>query len=242
GGGVFLAVTRAGTNQFHGALWEFLRNKALNARNFFSVDKPDLKQNQFGFTFGGPAIRNRTFFFGSYQGTRIRESQLFSTARPPTAAERRGDFSASALKPKDPADANRPFPDAQIPSTRFDGVALKFMDRYIPLPNTPDGRWVALVSRPTGGDQYLWRGDHNVSRANSLNPRFFRDDTNVIGQNGDISPYAPNREALRVDNWALHDTHTFGPSLLNELHLGVNRVDTQIRALDNTQLSDLGAI
>jgi hypothetical protein len=100
-GGEFLAVTRAGTNEFHGAAWEFLRNTDLNARNFFAVGKPDLKQNQYGFTFGGPAIRNRTFFFGSYQGTRIRESQLFAAARPPTAAERRGDFSLSARHPRE---------------------------------------------------------------------------------------------------------------------------------------------
>ncbi len=240
-GGVFLAVTRAGTNEFHGAVWEFLRNKALNARNFFSVDKPDLKQNQFGFTFGGPAIRNRTFFFGSYQGTRIRETQLFGTARPPTAAERAGDFSASARRPRDPL-TNQPFPNGLLPSTRFDPVAVKFQERYVPLPNTSDGRWVALVSRPTGGNQYLWRVDHNFSGSNSLNLRFFRDDDNVTRQNGNIAPYAPNREALRVDNWALHDTHTFSPSLLNELHLGVNRVDTRIRSLDDSQLSDLGAI
>ena len=79
GGGLFIAATRSGTNRLHASLWEYLRNKALNARNFFSVDKPDLKQNQFGFTAGGPAIHNRTFLFGSYQGTRIRQSQLFST-------------------------------------------------------------------------------------------------------------------------------------------------------------------
>ncbi len=241
GGGVILAVTRAGTNEFHGTLWEFLRNKALNARNFFSIDKPDLKQNQFGFTFGGPAIRNRTFFFGSYQGTRIRETRLYATARPATAAERAGDFSASSRKPRDP-ETNQVFPNGQIPSTRFDGVALKLLDRYVPLPNTPDGRWVALVSRPTNGDQYLWRLDHNFSATNLINLRFFRDKSNVITQAGNIAPYAPNREALQVDNWSLHDTHTFSPSLLNELHLGVNRVDTRILSLDNTQLSNLGAL
>ena len=63
---MFIAVTRSGTNQFHGALWEYLPNKPLNARNFFAVSKRDLKQNQYGFTAGGPAIKNRTFFFGSY--------------------------------------------------------------------------------------------------------------------------------------------------------------------------------
>ena len=240
-GGVVLAITRAGTNEFHGAVWEFLRNKALNARNFFSVDKPDLKQNQFGFTFGGPVIRSRTFFFGSYQGTRIRETSLYATALPPSVAERSGDFSASARRPRDPL-TSQPFPNGQIPSQRFDAVAVKLLDRYVPLPNTPDGRWVALVSRPTDSDQYLGRVDHNISSANTVNLRFFREKSNVVTQLGNISPYAPNREALQVDNWSLHDTHSFSPSLLNELHLGINRVDTRVRSLDDTQLSDLGAI
>ena len=240
-GAVILAVTRAGTNEFHGAVWEFFRNKALNARNFFSIDKPDLKQNQFGFTFGGPAVRNRTFFFGSYQGTRIRETRLYATARPPSTAERSGDFSASSRKPRDPL-TNQLFPNSQIPSTRFDGVAVKLLERYVPAPNTPDGRWVALVSRPTDNDQYLWRVDHNFSSANTANLRFFRDKSYVVTQAGNISPYSPNREELKVDNWALRDTHTFSPSLLNELHIGVNRVDTRVLSLDSTQLSDLGAI
>lgn len=240
-GGVFLAVTRAGTNAFHGTVWEYLRNKALNARNFFSADKPDLKQNQFGFTFGGPVRRDRTFFFGSYQGTRIREGRLYATARPPTAAERAGDFSASTRRPRDPVTA-LPFADGRIPRERFDPVAMRLLEKYVPLPNQSDGRWVSLVPRPTDNNQYLWRVDHNFSSANNLNLRFFRDQSDTLTQDGNIYPYSPNREALTVDNWALHDTHTFSPRLLNELHLGVNRVDTKLRALDNTQFSDLGAV
>jgi hypothetical protein len=100
GGGLFIAATRSGTSRLHASLWEYLRNKALNARNFFSTDKPDLKQNQFGFAAGGPLIRDCTFVFGSYQGTRIRQSQLFSTAVPPSALERAGDFSASSRQPR----------------------------------------------------------------------------------------------------------------------------------------------
>jgi hypothetical protein len=241
GGGVFLAITRAGNNAFHGSLWEFLRNKALNARNFFSVDKPDLKQNQFGFTLGGPVIRNRAFFFGSYQGLRIRQTQLFATARPPSAAERTGDFSSSRLSPRDPL-TGQPFANAKIPADRFDGVAMKLVERYLPLPNTSDGRWVALVPAPTNGNQYLWRIDYNFGASNTVNLRFFRDSTNEVTQLGNIVPYSPERDELQVDNWALHDTHTFSPQFLNELHLGVNRVDTRQRTLDSTQLSDLGAI
>ncbi|MGH9674585.1 MAG: carboxypeptidase regulatory-like domain-containing protein [Bryobacteraceae bacterium] len=240
-GGVVVAVTRAGTNEIHGALWNYLRNTALNARNTFATDKPSLKQNQFGFTFGGPAKRNKTFFFGSYQGTRIRETQLFATATPPAAIERGGDFSASTRRPRDPL-TNQPFPDSRIPVARFDGVASKLLERYVPVQNTSDGRRVDLVPRPTDSDQYLWRVDHNFSNSNTFNLRFFRDLSDVIRQNGNVSPYGVNREALKVDNWALRDTHTFTPALLNELHLGVNRVDTRITSLDSTQFTDLGAI
>jgi hypothetical protein len=240
GGGVFVAVTRGGTNQLHGSLWEYLRNKALNARNFFSTDKPDLKQNQFGFTVGGPAIKNRTFYFGSYQGLRIRESQLFSTALPPTAEERSGDFSASRQKPVDPL-TNQPFPDNRIPSARFDPVAVKLLDRYIPLPNTADGRWVKLISRPTDGDQELFRVDHNFSSANTASLRYFRDDSGLTTQSGNIAPYGQYQQSLIVTNWALQDTHTFSPGLLNEFRIGIMRADSNVTILDATQLSDLGA-
>jgi predicted heme/steroid binding protein len=155
--------------------------------------------------------------------------------------ERTGDFSASSKKPRDPL-TNQPFPGALIPSSRFDGVAVKILDKYLPLPNTPDGRWVSLVSQPTNNDQYLWRVDHNFSGANTLNLRFFRDDSDVLTQAGNTSPYSPNTSRLLVDNWALHDTHTFSPSLLNEFHLGVNRVDTRVSSPDPTQLSDFGGI
>ncbi len=242
GGGVFVAVTRAGSNEWHGSLWEYLRNKALNSRNFFATDKPDLKQNEFGFTLGGPVKRNRTFFFGSYQGLRIRESQLFATARPPTAAERAGDFSAAPRPPTDPLNNNAPFPNARIPSTRFDGVAVKLLERYIPLPNQPDGRWVQLVGRPTDGDQYLIRGDHNFGPKNSLNVRYFRDESGLLASSGNIVPYSPYRQSLAVTNWALADTHTFSPALLNEFRIGIMRADSLVTLLERTQLSDLGAI
>ncbi len=240
-GAVIAAVTRAGTNQFHGSLWEYLRNTDLNARNFFSVSKPDLKQNQYGFTAGGPAIRNRLFFFGSYQGTKIRQSQLLATALPPTVVERSGDFSASPKRPTDPA-TKQPFPNGIVPSSRFDPVALNLMNRFMPLANAPGGRWVNLAAQPSNDNQYLTRVDYIVNRNNTLDFRFFRDDGDLSFQSGNVSPYAPNKQSLRVDNWAMHDTHTFNPALLNELRLGVNRDNSLVGVRDNTQLSDLGAI
>src|SRR5262249_57650649 len=112
---------------------------------------------------------------------RIRETQLFATAIPPTEAERRGDFSSSARRPNDPL-TGQPFPNAQIPSSRFDPVAVKLLERYVPLPNSPDGRWISLVSRPTNGDQYLTRVDHNFSATNTATLPYFRHPTYILLQ------------------------------------------------------------
>ena len=94
GGGVVNIVTRSGTNNFHGSAFEFLRNGALNARNFFAPRQDTLKRNQFGGSLGGPIIKNKVFFFGTYQGTRIRSAAEGQITFVPTAAERAGDFSA----------------------------------------------------------------------------------------------------------------------------------------------------
>src|SRR5204862_1740133 len=93
-GGVVNLTTRAGTNVFHGALFEFLRNEALNARNFFqsaSPDKPEYRRNQFGGTLGGPLVRNRTFFFADYQGQRQAIGRA-SISTVPTVLQRQGVF------------------------------------------------------------------------------------------------------------------------------------------------------
>jgi hypothetical protein len=94
GGGIMNAVTRGGTNQFHGTLFEFLRNSNLNARNFFATAQDGLKRNQYGLTVGGPVRKDRTFFFFSYQGTKLRVAPTSNVATTPTAAQRAGDFSA----------------------------------------------------------------------------------------------------------------------------------------------------
>src|SRR5207237_3952028 len=111
-GAVFRAVTRSGTNQFHGVAWEFLRNDKLNARNFFTPTVPLLRQNQFGASAGFPVIKNKLFGFVSYQGLRIRGVALASSF-PPTAAQRQGILTTSA---KDPL-TGQPFPNNTIPAS-----------------------------------------------------------------------------------------------------------------------------
>lgn len=95
-GSIVNVVTKSGTNQLHGDVYEFFRNRVLNARGFFDADRPDFKMNQFGFTLGGPIRKDRHFFFGSYEGRRIRQGISSQVVTVPTAAERSGDFSAGS--------------------------------------------------------------------------------------------------------------------------------------------------
>jgi hypothetical protein len=98
-GAIVNVVTKSGTNSFHGDAYEFFRNRVLNARNFFDISRGDFKQNQFGGTLGGPVKKDQTFFFGSYEGRRIRQGIPSSVVTVPTLAERNGDFSAGTLFP-----------------------------------------------------------------------------------------------------------------------------------------------
>ena len=132
-GGIVNIVTRSGTNQIRGSAFEFLRDGALNARNFFAPQKDTLKRNQFGGSVGGPILRDRMFYFGTYQGTRIRSEAAGRVAFVPTAAERAGDFSALSTQLVDPI-TRQPFPNNQIPADRIIPVAKYFLG-WIPQPN-----------------------------------------------------------------------------------------------------------
>src|SRR5205823_10461319 len=143
---------KSGTNQFHGSVFEFLRNSALDAKNFFDPatgPTPPFKQNQFGAAVGGPldlpgySGKNRTFFFADYQGTRIRTAHTFLATVAP-AAWRTGNFSGfnTILDPNttvtqaDGTVVRQPFAGNQVPIGRFDPASLKLI-ALMPLPNVP---------------------------------------------------------------------------------------------------------
>src|SRR5262249_27662594 len=142
GGGVVKLTLRSGTNEYHGALFEYMRNEALNAKDFFATSKSPFKTNQFGGVFGGPMIKNKAFFFGDYQGLRLRGGRPF-TATVPTQAMREGRFLASEgfVNPiYDPASSADPttrtqFANNVIPTNRFDPVAAKALSLWA-LPTT----------------------------------------------------------------------------------------------------------
>ncbi len=137
GGGMVQMTTKSGTNDLHGSLYEYIRNDALDARNFFSARKPVLRYNLFGASLGGPLRRDRTFYFYNYEGTRVK-TQPTRIVNVPTAAEAAGDFSGQPTVIRDPL-TGAPFPDNIVPSARMDGVGRAIASLY-PAPNVPGAR------------------------------------------------------------------------------------------------------
>jgi Carboxypeptidase regulatory-like domain len=131
-GAVVNIVTKSGTNQIHGSAFEYIRNGAMNARNFFAPVGDKLKRNQFGGTLGGPIIKDKLFFFGTYQGMQLANDAGGNTTFVPTAAQRAGNFSSISQQLVDPA-TNLPFPGKPDPgqpprsrsfeATAFDSAA-----------------------------------------------------------------------------------------------------------------------
>ena len=165
---------KSGANTFHGAAFNYLRNDALDARNFFSrppQPKPQLDRNQFGGVVSGPLRRNKTFFMASYEGLReTRESA--AQANVLTAAMRRGDFSEVAgLVLRDPLTGLQ-FPGNIIPANRLDPLAVSMINQYQPLPNQSGANNLGGVSGSKDRhDQFLTRVDHVLSdRAEDLRP------------------------------------------------------------------------
>lgn len=239
-GGVINFATKSGTNEFHGKVWEFLRNDDLDARNFFDDEKPPFRQNQFGFSVGGPISRDRTYFFGSYEGLRVRKG-LTALSTLPTAAQRVGDFSADApifdplTTREDPANPGQfirdPFPGNVIPPGRIHPASAFLVD-FLPIPATGGvGNFISTDTRVNDRDQFNMRVDHRFSDNDQVFGRFTFADSE--GQ----EPFAPNflsaappppagfgiTQDAFSRNLALGWIHIFSPNLVNEFRFGFNR-------------------
>ena len=158
---------------FTAPLWEYLRNGELNARNFFATANDGLKRNQYGLAVGGPVVRNRLFFFGSWQGTKSRSRPTTATALIPTAAQRRGDFSASRTQYLDPR-TGQPIPGNIIPPSQLNQAAQNFL-KLIPVPTSPDGFYQYALNAKSDNNQYLGRVDYYVNERHRLSGRYFFD-------------------------------------------------------------------
>lgn len=220
-------VSKAGTNSFHGAAWEFLRNDAFNARDYFSPNVPAEKQNQFGLAIGGPVIKNRLFFFGSYQGLTDHQQAQSVSAVVPDAAQRRGNFKGSGTTLFDPVD-----PITRMPLTDPGGVPCVVANRITPdcispvatnllkyVPQSASGNVVALAASPIDDNTGNIRLDWNQSHKNLLFGHYYQDQVNYsnpFAGGGNIAGYIGENFSVKTQDGVVNDIYSFSPSLINQ--------------------------
>ena len=223
GGGIVNAATRSGANEFHGSAFEFLRNHVLNARNFFATADDGLKRNQYGFSLGGPVQRNKTFFFASWQGTKLRSIPTQNVAVTPTAAQLSGDFSAIGTQLVDPT-TNTPFPGNQVPTSRFDPIAMKVLST---VPVGAPGTGLAFYPSFTRTDDNQWVGrvDHNFGDKFRVFARYIYDrlDQPASIINNNILSVSDNAY-WESQNITLNGSYVPKPNLVGYVTLTYNRV------------------
>ena len=239
---VMSAVTKSGTNELHGSIYDFLRNDAMDARGFFDLSKAKLRQNQFGATAGAPILKNKLFFFVSYEGTRIRQDASSTSMFPPTQAERNGDFANSSPAPIDPTNS-QPFPTRQIPVSRFDPVAVKLVGR-MPLPTDPSGRLSSLESQPATADNVIAKFDYTATQRDRLSFRYYFDYNRTVSvyPNNGLPKYSgASPTTMDPKSFTLNEVHVWSPSLLSTTHGSFTKfVYNELNAV-NISLADLGA-
>lgn len=266
-GAVLNATVKSGTNGLHGDVWEFIRNDALDAADFFvnagGQSAGEYRRNQFGFTLGGPVMlphydgRNKTFFFVDYEGARIRQGHP-DVSTVPTVAERNSGFTnfqdliagqsgsrTDALGHAypsgtifDPATTTSsgstyvrtPFTGNMIPASRLDPNAVKLL-QLLPAPNGP-GLQANYVSSPVFEDDtnnFDLRIDHNFSERDQMFARYSYSFLHRIHP-GPFTGYADGGDSLvqsnlddRSQNAVIAETHTFSPSIINVIRVGINR-------------------
>src|SRR4030095_1499715 len=234
-GAVVNLITKGGSNDFHGALFEFFRNDALNANNFFlnrsGQPKPQLEYNNFGGNFSGPIVKNRIFFFWSEEWRRERRGQVLS-AKVPTAAEKAGDFSGpltSALphipgschqvpdplpgEPNHTKEVCDPFPNNRLPGPLSPGgLALV---KLFPNPTGPGtGDWATSVVQPIDTRQDLIRGDITINDKTNLMVRYINEKWTHLGASGNFWGDAPYPTIS--SDWS-QPSHSFAVKLTNTI-------------------------
>ena len=230
-GAVVNVVTRSGTNEFHGAAFEFVRNRVFNARNFFASDRDQLKRNEFGVSVGGPIIKNKTFFFGSWQERQLRDVRSAVTAFAPTVdMKQRGDFSTCGVNcdretPVDPLSGD-PFPNKVVPVSRFDSAAVNVAGRIPDV--TGDGFTVIPKPAKQQLDQFITRIDHLATANDRLTGRYTLDHFDNAGNYdpSNILTYRGPVIAARVrsQNMMVGWQKTASPTVLNDLKFSFQRM------------------
>ncbi len=240
-GGQIIVTTKSGTNQIHGSAFEFYRNSKMDAKNFFNTgDKSPFHRNQFGGTIGGPIVKNRTFFFGGFEGNRANEQQtILSTI--PSAKMRTGDlselldpsnpFTGAVTTVKDPVNGAN-FGGNIIPPARINRVAQILMDTWYPIPNRSGGQnYLANGTRTEYRNQWNAKVDHKFTDKNNLSAGYQYMNNNPYEGLGYISlcgtrtlPGHGCTDTTKTQVAFISDVHVFTPATINELRLGYTRL------------------
>lgn len=243
-GGVVNVVTKSGTDQIHGDAFEFIRNYALDATNYFATSPDPLKQNQFGGTIGGPILKNRLFYFGSYQGTRTNTAQNGQVAFVPTAAERTGDF--SDLLPE--TQLINPATGAPLPGNRLPSLSpvAQYLLKHIPLPNGP-GRQLTYNGSPSiqNTDEFMVKADyiagkHHLSghyfQMNYRIPVILPPTTNILV--GDTE----DPQSLTLKNISVVDIYTISSNFLLNSYFGYTSQNGNTLSAAPFTIADAGSM
>ena len=251
-GATMMVTTKSGTNEFHGTAFEFYRDTFMNAKNFFSQVVPPFHQNQFGGTVGGPILRNKLFFFFSYQGTRTfsgvaENTPVFS------AAQRGGDLSGANDTLSSSANTspfplfgdsastcpvsggvqcpagtayNKLFSTGVVPTQDLNPVAVKLVSALVPLPNAPNNFFQFSSNTLSSPDQYLGRLDYSLGSKDNIGFYLFwtkSAQTVTLPFTGATLPGSPETDTSKIYQYTANETHVFNQQWVNELRFGYNR-------------------
>jgi hypothetical protein len=247
-GGVVNLQIKSGTNTLRGSAFEFHRNDAFDANNFFNNRagraKPDFKQNQFGGTIGGAVFKDRTFFFGDYQGHRETQGQTFLSTVP-TLLMRQGNFSELTRVIYDPR-TGQPFAGNIIPGDRIDTVAKNVLEQLYPEPNTTGTRqssgqvtnnYLINPIKERQDNQFDIKVDHNLTTNNRFFTRYSFEKTHRLQPatlpHGDAgATFGAGDGNIKAQGLAFNDTHTIRTNLLNEFRFGWSSVKFLMTPID----------
>jgi hypothetical protein len=234
---------RSGTNQFHGDVWEFLRNDKLDARGYFRpapFPKDRLKRNQFGTMIAGPIRRDKTFFMLAYEGVRaVQESAGTNIVLTP--AQRMGNFSASSSPVIDPLSGS-PFAGNIIPKDRLNPVSVNLINQYMPLPNASGTvNYAGVTQGHLATDQGMVRLDQYFSPKDQAFVHYIRWRRDF--PNTELNPNFHFNGTQPISNLSTQYVHTFSPALLNEVRFGFNLINVSVlspRQGSNFTIASLG--
>jgi hypothetical protein len=258
GTAVFSAVTKSGGNQFHGTAWEFIQNDAFNATPFLLTSKTMIRSHDFGGTIGGPIIKNRLFFFGSYQALRTHTNATSTTTFTPTDLQRQGlfpmvDKNGKARTLTDPrtgtvfgTTTQGGVTYYQIPTAEIDPIIKSKILGMVPLSANSNGTATITSPNPTTGDGAIGKFDYNATQKDQLSFRFYWDYKRAIAAfpaspDQSVPGYSPAPSSQDPKSLLATYTRMWTPSLLTSTRFSFTKWVYDENTIITTSLADLGA-